>query len=133
MQFYTADWNAKRHAKRLKKVLRQHGHNVSYTWCLNLIARLYRFADFAQMRRMSGGKPNSDFDHHVDDDMLESRFQHQECVMAEAGFADIAGAVLDEVNPTGLSSQLTADVVQVDSIGISETNDGVEGAARSRR
>ena len=54
-------------------------------------------------------------------------------VARRSGTTSAAGAVLDEVNPTGLGSQFASDVVQVDSIGISETNDGVEGAARSRR
>jgi hypothetical protein len=102
MRFYTTDWNAKRHAKRLKKVLRRYGYDVSYTSCLDLMARLYGFANFAELKRTTPDQPLSAFDNEVDDDILEIRFQYQECVMVEAGFADIAGAVLDEVNPTSL-------------------------------
>lgn len=102
MRFHTTDWNAKRHAKRLKRALRRHGYDVSYTRCLELMARLYGFADFAELKRPVPDRPLSAFDDDVDDDVLEIRFQYQECVMVEAGFGDIAGAVLDEVNPTSL-------------------------------
>ncbi|MDO8981319.1 MAG: hypothetical protein Q7V17_19040 [Afipia sp.] len=102
MRFYTTDWNAKRHAKRLKKVLRRYGHDVSYTSCLDFMARLYGFANFAELKRTTADQPLSAFDDDVDDGILEIRFQYQESVMAEAGFADIAGAVLDEIKPTSL-------------------------------
>jgi hypothetical protein len=59
MRFYTTDWNAKRHAKRLKKVLRRYGHDVSYTSCLDLMARLYGFANFAEMKRVAADQPLS--------------------------------------------------------------------------
>ncbi|WP_371422022.1 hypothetical protein [Tardiphaga sp.] len=108
MRFYTTDWNAKRHAKRLKEVLSRYGHDVSYTSCLDLMARLYGFANFAEMKRMAADQPLSTFDDDVDDGILEIRFQYEVCVMVETGFADIAGAVLDEVNPTSLRSGPTA-------------------------
>lgn len=100
MRFYTSDWNAKRHAKRLKKVLRSHGYDETHTACLNLMARLYGFAHFSELQNSTWDSP-SRFDEYVDDEILEARFLYQECVMAEEGFATIAGAVLDEVNPTG--------------------------------
>ncbi len=108
MRFYTADWNAKRRAKRLKRALNEHGHDLPYTRCLDLMARLYGFANFSHMKRTEWSGPPSPFDDSVDDETLEARFQKQERVMAEAGFADVAGAVLDAVNPTGRGKRLTA-------------------------
>ena len=101
MRFYTPEWNVKRRAKRLKKVLRTHGYDVSYTACLDLMARLYGFAHYRELQHAIGGQPLSLFDEYVDDETLEGRFLHQELVMAEEGLAEIAGAVLDDVNPTG--------------------------------
>lgn len=74
MRFYTTDWNAKRHTKRLKKVLRRYGHDVSYTSCLDFMARLYGFANFAELKRTTADQPLSAFDNDVDDDILEIRF-----------------------------------------------------------
>jgi len=100
MRFFTPAWNAKRHAKCLKKILKRHGRDLSYNGCLNLMARLYVFAHFYELQNSNWAEPFSPFDEDVDDQALEARFLYQERVMAEAGFADIAGAVLDEVNPT---------------------------------
>lgn len=100
MRFFTPDWNAKRHAKRLKKILKRHGRDLSYNGCLNLMARMYGFAHFYELQNSIWAEPLSPFDEDVDNQTLEARFRYQECVMAEAGFSDIAGAVLDEVNPT---------------------------------
>jgi hypothetical protein len=101
MRFFTLEWNTKRHARRLTKVLRQHSRELQYTRCLDLMARLYGFAHFSELKNSLQDVPLSPLDEDVDDETLEARFQYQERVMAEAGFADIAGAVLDEVNPTG--------------------------------
>jgi hypothetical protein len=101
MRFHTPDWNVKRHAKRLKKDLRAHGYDVSYTDCLNLMARLYGSAHFSELQKSSWDVPLSAFDVSVDGETLKACFMHQERVKAQAGFADIAGAVLDEVNETG--------------------------------
>lgn len=101
MRFFTPAWNAKRHAKRLKKILKHHGRDLPYTRCLDLMARLYGFAHFSELQNSIWAAPFSPFDEDVDDQTQEARFLYQERVMAEAGFIDIAGAVLDEVNPTG--------------------------------
>jgi hypothetical protein len=116
MRFHTTDWNAKRHAKRLKKALRRYGYDVSYTRCLELMARLYGFVDFAELKRSVPDEPLSAFDDDVDDDVLEIRFKYQECVMIEAGFADIAGAVLDEVNPTSLPNGPATELDGAESV-----------------
>lgn len=100
MRFYTTVWNVKRQAKRLKKVLKRLKYDVSYTACLDLISRLYGFSNFAELKRTSSDQPLSAFDDDVDGDLLEARFQYQERVMIEAGFSDVAGIVLDEVDPT---------------------------------
>lgn len=76
MRFYTTDWNAERHTKCLKKVLSRYGHDVSYTRCLELMAHLYGFANFAELRRSALDQPPSAFDNDVDDDILEIRFQY---------------------------------------------------------
>jgi hypothetical protein len=101
VRFFTTERNTKRHARRLKNTLRQHGRELPYTRCLDLVARLYGFAHFSEQKSSVQDMPLTPHDEYVDDETLEARFQYQECVMAGAGFADIAGAVLDEVNPTG--------------------------------
>lgn len=101
MQFFTPEWRAKRCAKRLKKSLKRHGYDLADTTCLNLTARLYGFAHFSAFRNASWDAPLSPFDDEVDEQTLEARFEYQECIMAEAGFAEIAGLALDEANPTG--------------------------------
>jgi len=108
MRFYTPNWNVKRRAKRLKSALEKHGHQLTYTRCLDLMARLYGFAHFAEMKHSEWPGPPSQFDEHVDDETLEARFQKQERVMAEAGFANVAGAVLDTINPTGRGNRQIA-------------------------
>ena len=105
MRFFTNEKRIKRDAKRLKKSLARHGHALMHTTCLDLMARLHGFAHFSEWRNTIWDGPPSPFDEDADDDTVEARFQHQERMMAEAGFADIAGAVLDEVNPTGWRKQ----------------------------
>lgn len=107
MRFFTPEWNVKRNARRLKKALQQHGRELPHTRCLDLMARLYGFAHLSELKNTIWDTPLSLFDEDVDDQTLEERFQHQEGVMAEAGFADIAGLVLDVVNPTGRGSRPT--------------------------
>jgi hypothetical protein len=101
MRFLRAEWTAKRRAKRLKRILKQHGRELSHTKCLDLMARLYGFANFSELTNWTWDGPLSPLDEDVNDETLDERFQLQERMMAEAGFADIAGLVLDEVNPTG--------------------------------
>ena len=132
MRFYTTDWNAKRHAKCLKKVLSRYGHDVSYTRCLERMARLYGFANFAELKRTTADQPLSAFDNDVDDDILEIRFQYQVCVMVDTGFADIAGAVVDEVNPTSLRSGPTAGFDDGGSVDTELPIDDVSRRARAR-
>lgn len=100
MRFFTPEWNVKRKAKRLKKALNKYGQEASYTRCLDLMARMYGFAHFSEMKHAVVDCDLSPFDEYVDDQTPEVRFLQQERVMADAGFADVAGAVLDEVNPT---------------------------------
>jgi hypothetical protein len=108
MRFITSEWCVKRNARRLKKALQQHGRELQYTKCLDLIAKLYGFAHFSELKLAIWNAPTSLLDEDVDDLTLEERFQQQERVMAEAGFADIAGPLLDEVNPTGRRKRSTA-------------------------
>ncbi|KQT12900.1 MULTISPECIES: glyoxalase superfamily protein [unclassified Bradyrhizobium] len=105
MRFFTSETRIKRDAKRLMKSLARHGQELKYTKCLDLMARLHGFSHFQEWKRTVLDGPLSTFDEDADDEAVEARFQHQECVMAEAGFAAIAGVVLDEVNPTGWRKQ----------------------------
>lgn len=77
MRFYTPNWNVKRRAKRLKRALKKHGHDLPYTSCLDLMARLYGFAHFAHMKCSEWNGTLSPFDESVDDETLEARFQKQ--------------------------------------------------------
>lgn len=101
MRFFTSETRIKRDAKRLMKALAQHGHELKHTRCLHLMARLHGFSHFQEWKRTVLDGPLSTFDEDADDETVEARFLHQERVMAEIGSADIAGVVLDEVNPTG--------------------------------
>jgi hypothetical protein len=101
MRFITYETRIKRDAKRLKRSLARHGYELRHVECLDLMARLHGFSRFTEWRRTAWDGPLSAFDEDADDAVVEARFQHQERVMAEAGFTDIAGTVLDEVNPTG--------------------------------
>jgi len=101
MHFFTYEKRIKRDARRLRNSLARYGHDLKYTKCLDLMARLHGFVHFSQWQNTIWDGPLSPFDDDADDETVEARFQHQERVMAEAGFADVAGAVLDEVNPTG--------------------------------
>ncbi len=105
MRFFTPERKTKRQARRLKNALRQHSRELPYTRCLDLVARLYGFAHFSELKHSIQDMPFTPLDEDVDDETLEARFQYQERVMDEAGFADIAGAVLDEVNPTGRNNR----------------------------
>lgn len=118
MRFYTNEANLKRRAKRVKKALKQHGHVLPHTRCLDLMARLYGFAHFVEMKRSVENGPLSPFDEDVDDATLEARFQQQERVMADAGFGDVAGVVLDEVNPTGRSNRSSAHDEDADHLSM---------------
>ena len=101
MRFFTSETRIKRDAKRLMKALTPHGHELKYTRCVDWLARLHGFSHFQEWKRTVLDGPLSTFDEDADDETVEARFLHQERVMAEIGFADIAGIVLDEVNPTG--------------------------------
>lgn len=105
MRFITEETRIKRDAKRIKKSLARHGFELRHVECLDLMARLHGFSRFTEWKSTACDGPLSAFDEDVDDAVLEARFQHQERVMAEAGFTDIAGTVLDEVNPTGRHKQ----------------------------
>jgi len=102
--------------RRLKNALQRHGRELQYTKCLDLIAKLYGFAHFSELKRVVGNAPTSPLDDDVDDATLEKRFQRQERVMAEAGFADIAGPLLDELNPTGRRQLSTVFDASADEI-----------------
>jgi hypothetical protein len=108
MRFFTSERKAKRNAKRLKKALARCGQDLRYTKCLDLVARLYGYSHFAELKHSIWDGPFSPFDEDVDNQTLELRFQYQERVMAKAGFADIAGLVLDDINPTGRGKRRTA-------------------------
>lgn len=101
MRFFTYENRIKRDARRLKNSLARYGHDLKYTKCLDLMARLHGFLHFSEWQNTVWDGALSLFDEDADDTVVEIRFQHQERVMAEAGFTDIAGTVLDEVNPTG--------------------------------
>jgi hypothetical protein len=85
----------------MQKALREHNRELRYTKCLELVARLYGYSSHYEFVQAESCEPLSPLDDQINDTELEARFCFQERVMAEAGFADIAGAVLDAVNPTG--------------------------------
>jgi ActR/RegA family two-component response regulator len=101
MRFVTPLWRAKKCAKRLKRSFNERGRTVSYSECLHLVARLYGYTHYLEMQRSENGTHWSAFDNQVEISELEKRYRHQERMMIEAGFADIAGDVLEAVNPTG--------------------------------
>jgi hypothetical protein len=124
MRFITSEWRVKRNARRLKNALQQHGRELQYTKCLDLIAKLYGFVHFSELKVALRYAPTSLLDDDVDDGTLEERFQQQERVMAEAGFADIAGPLLDELNPTGRRKLSTVFDASADEIARQPDADG---------
>jgi hypothetical protein len=103
--YFVPELITKKRAKRLRKALKRHGHDLPHVKCLDLMARLYGYSHFLELKQSTWDGPWSPPDEDVDDETMEARFQYQERVMAEAGLADIAGPVLDEVNPTGRSNR----------------------------
>lgn len=89
----------------MKNALAKHGYVLQYIRCLDLMARLYGFADFHHWKHTAWDGPLGPFDEDLADGNYEARFQRQERLMAEAGFASVAGLVLDEVNPTSRRGQ----------------------------
>lgn len=47
MRFFTYETRIKRDARRLRNSLARHGRELSYTKCLDLMARLHGFAHFS--------------------------------------------------------------------------------------
>jgi hypothetical protein len=128
MRFFTNEKRVKRDAKRLRKSLGRHGYELKHVECLDLMARLHGFSRFTEWKSTVCDGPLSLFDEDADDAVVEARFQHQERVMAEAGYADVAGAVLDEVNPTGLHRQppCSGDKIADDAGSISSIEQGAK-------
>jgi hypothetical protein len=129
MFFITSEWSVKRNARRLKNALQRHGYELQYIKCLDLIAKLYGFAHLSELKVAFRYAPTSPLDDDVDDGTLEERFQQQERVMAEAGFADIAGPLLDELNPTGRRKPST--VFDATADGIARQPDADEPHSKS--
>lgn len=100
----------KRRARHLKKILQRYDHELRHAICLDLMARLHGFAHFTELKRSSAGRPLSLFDAAIDNQSLDARFQHQGLAMANAGFGEIAGALLDELNPTGRQNPARASM-----------------------
>lgn len=111
MRFVANTDFVKRKAKHLRKHLRRYGHDLFHAQCLDLMARMYGFKHFRDLQQNEGCEPAGVLDERVDDVTLETRYLQQEQVMAEAGFGNIAGPILDAVNPTGefLRSTIAAE------------------------
>ena len=84
----------------MKRALARFGQDVQYNRCLDLSSRLYGYKDYREVALTDGYWLFSPADENVDDATVEARFYHQEQLMEAAAFRDIAGIVLDEVNPT---------------------------------
>jgi hypothetical protein len=100
MRFVAGSQRVKRCAKALKRALARFGQELQYNRCLDLASRLYGYKDYSEVVLTEGYWPFSPADEDADDATVEARFSHQEQVMETASFRDIAGLVLDEVNPT---------------------------------
>lgn len=87
-------------AKRLKRSLAAHGIEMRLTLCQNLAARLYGYSHYLEMHR-SQAACLSLRDLEFDADKVAACRQYQKGVLTQAGFGDIAEALLDKTFPIG--------------------------------
>ena len=78
MRFYvdTAD-RAKRHAKKLKRLLDEYGYDQRLTICQNLIAEMLGFTSFYELHQVTGSIERSLGDAFVDEDTRRARHNQQ--------------------------------------------------------
>ncbi len=88
-------------AKRLRRILQEHGIDIPYTQCLELAARLFGFDNWYQYLRRDLGTPLSPLDENLSDDDFAARDAFQMSVLKAAGLGAVALELLDRVNPTG--------------------------------
>jgi hypothetical protein len=100
-------------AKRLRKVLRALGVELSHMECLHLAVRLLGFSSWEHFQRRSLDAPLCALDEQLSDVDFAARDEFQMGVLAAAGLGPIAREVLDRVNPTGQwSKKLTEENVE---------------------
>jgi hypothetical protein len=87
-------------AKRLKRSLAGRGIEMKLAVCQNVVARLYGYAHYNEMQRTQTTHPSvRDLD--VDAETAAALRQYQMSVLTQAGFGDVADALLDEIAPIG--------------------------------
>jgi hypothetical protein len=87
-------------AKRLKRSLAARGIEMKLSVCQNLVARLYGYAHYHEMHRTQVACL-SVRDLEIDADTAAACRQYQKGVLTQAGFGDVADALLDEIAPIG--------------------------------
>jgi hypothetical protein len=95
-----SDSRVKGAAKRMRKILRGFGLELSHMECLEITVRLLGFENW-QRYCHRGSAPFSPFDENLAEAEFVARDEFQMKVLATAGLGSIAPELLDRVNPTG--------------------------------
>ena len=88
-------------AKRLRKVLRGLGVELTHTVCLELAVRLCGFKNWYEYLRRNLDEPLGLLDEELSEAEFDARDAFQMAVLQAAGLAAVARELLDRANPTG--------------------------------
>src|SRR6266481_5236701 len=103
------DTRPKMRGKRLRKALAAAGHQVSLASCYELIARMYGYSNWHELRASMGdGVTPSPDDEAVDEDLFSRRFWYQVEKLKEIGVSqEDAENIIDMVRPTSATSEVS--------------------------
>jgi hypothetical protein len=103
------DRRPKMKGKRLKKALAAAGYRFSLASCYELIARMYGYSNWHELRASIGdGVIPSPNDEAVDEDLFSRRFWYQVEKLKEIGVSqEDAENIVDKVRPTSATSEVS--------------------------
>lgn len=102
---------SKRKAKRLKHELQSAGYDVRLQKCIELVARMYGYADYHELHSTVDGVTCSPDDEAVDEAKFSVRFWSQVEKLVEIGVSpQDAEQIIDMVRPTSGTYKPAADV-----------------------
>jgi hypothetical protein len=106
----------KRVAKRLRKVLRELGLELTHTNCLELAAGLCGFENWREYLDRDLDEPLCLLDDELSEAEFEARDVFQMAVLEAAGLGAVARELLDRANPTGAWRRDTTEQPSSDAI-----------------
>jgi hypothetical protein len=101
MIIYMSANRVKRSARRMQAILSEHGADLKYVPCLNLVVRLLGFDNYTHYCKRDLDAPLSLLDEQLSDADFAARDEMQMGVLAAAGLGQVARELLDRGNPTG--------------------------------